>query len=289
MQTDNALTILESGVDWLTVTAPRGQLADNMIAQALPLLHQQESLGNRILMWKGSGYHGKRSGAVSCGVGKEGSIVTLKSREAFRSAESFLGGGYRVTRLDLQITCFDESKMEDRWQAEYYALLSRKKKAGRPISADLRLNSRGGSTLYLGSPKSDIIARAYDKGIEQKIAEAGECQRYEAQFRRRPAKLQATRLYQSEDKHDYIASTVTTFFKTRGVTVPPITQRTTRPQIQHEALYATRDESDSDRSLRWLSTLVAPTVRRLIESGKRAEVLRVLGLTDQSYDDIDSL
>src|SRR5215218_1523227 len=281
MQIDSNLKILESGVDWLTVTAPRGERADKLIALCEPLLHQSVTQGNRILLWKGSGYHGRRAGAISLGVGKEGSIVTLKSREAAISAEPFLKGEFRVTRLDLQTTCFDESQMEDRWQAEYYALLCRKKKTGRPISADLRLNSGGGSTLYLGSPKSDIIARAYDKGIEQKIAEAGFCQRYEVQYRRRYAKSETARYNQSEDKSYHIASTVTRFFKTRGVTVPRVEASPTGTEIQYEPFYSKRAETDEERSLRWFATLVAPTVRRLIESGKRSEVLRSLGLTDE--------
>lgn len=280
MQTDSNLKILESGVDWLTVTTPRGESADSMIALADGLLHQSVDQGNRVSLWKGNGYHGRTSGAVSLGVGREGAIVTLKSREAFLSADLFLKESYRVTRLDLQTTCFDESAMADRWMAEYFALQDREKKIGRPISSDLRLNSGGGSTLYLGSPKSDIIARAYDKGIEQKIAKAGECQRYEVQYRRRYAKLQAARYNQSENKSHHIASTVTRFFQTRGVSIPPITERDTGVEIQYEALYSKRAESDCARSLRWLGTNVAPSIRRLIELGKREEVLRALGLTD---------
>lgn len=282
MQTDNALKILESGVDWLTVTAPRGELSDSMIALADPLLHQQVGQGNRISLWKGSGYHGRTSGEVSIGVGKEGGIVTLKSREALLSAEPFLGGGYRVTRIDLQVTYVDEQKMEDRWQSEYYALLARKKKAGRPLLADLRLNSRDGSTLYLGSPKSDIIARGYDKGIEQKIAKAGECQRLEVQFRRKPAKRQAARLAQSENHNGYIASTVITFFGSRGIIVPSVEGRMAESETQYEALYSKRTESDQARSLRWLGTLVRPTIKRLIDCGKRDEVLRALGLDGET-------
>jgi DNA relaxase NicK len=286
VQTDNNLKILESGIDWLTVTAPRGESADSMIALAQPLLHEQESQGNRVSMWKGSGYHGRTSGEVSYGVGKEGSIVTLKSREALLSAELFLERDYRVTRLDLQTTCFDKSKMEDRWAAEYFALQHREKTVGRPISSDLRLNSRGGSTLYLGSTKSDCIARAYDKGIEQKIAEAGECQRYEVQYRRRIAKLQAHRVYQSKNRPHHIATTVTTFFKARGIAVPRVEKGTPEYDIQYEALYSKRAASDTERNLRWLGTHIAPTVRRLIDSGKRAEVMRALGLTDEESDRI---
>jgi hypothetical protein len=281
MQADSNLKILESGVDWLTVTAPRGDHADSMIALGDGLLHQSTAQGNRVSLWKGNGYHGRTSGAVSLGVGREGSIVTLKSREAFLSADLFLKESYRVTRLDLQTTCVDESAMADRWMAEYFALQSREKKIGRPLSSDLRLNSGGGSTLYLGSPKSDIIARAYDKGIEQKIAKAGECQRFEVQYRRRYAKLQAARYNQSEDKSYHIASTVTHFFQARGIAVPPVEERTAGTEIQYEALYSKRAESDCERSLRWLGCAVAPSVRRLIESGKREEVFRALGLNDE--------
>jgi hypothetical protein len=286
VQTDPNLKILESGIDWLTVTAPRGESADSMIALAEPLLHQQTDQGNRVSMWKGSGYHGRTSGAVSLGVGREGSIVTLKSREALLSAEPFLERDYRVTRLDLQTTCFDKSQMEDRWLSEYFALQHREKKIGRPLSSDLRLNSGGGSTLYLGSPKSDIIARGYDKGIEQKVAKAGECQRYEVQYRRRCAKLQAARYRESKNRVRYIASTVTTFFAARGIAVPRVEKRMAEPEIQYETLYTKRAESDDERNLRWLGTSVAPTIGRLIESGKRAEVMRALGLTDEESDRI---
>lgn len=280
MQTDKALKILESGIDWLTVTAPRGQYADSMIALAEPLLHEQLDQGNRVSLWKGSGYHGRTSGAVSLGVGREGSIVTLKSREAACNAEPFLRGDYRVTRLDLQTTCFDESKMAHRWEVEYALVQSSKKRSGRPISAHLRLDSRGGSSLYLGSPKSDIIARGYDKGIEAKIAQAGECQRFEVQYRRRYAKLQAHRLNQSKDTAHYIAHTVTTFFKARGVSVPRVKKGAPERLDEYEALYSKRAASDEERSLKWLGTLVRPSIERLIDSGKRAEVMRALGLDE---------
>lgn len=281
MQTDNYLKILESGIDWLTVTASRGDYADSMIALAEPLLQQQLDQGNRLSMWKGSGYHGRTSGEVSLGVGREGSIVTLKAREAYLSAALFLKESYRATRMDLQITCVDEAKAEDRWMAEYFALQVREKKVGRPISSDLRLNSGGGSTLYLGSPKSDIIARGYDKGIEAKIAEAGECQRLEVQFRRKAAKRQVARLRESKDSDGYIASTVTSFFGTRGISVPCVPRQLSGHQVQYENLYTKRAASDEERSLRWLGTLVRPSVERLIQSGKRDEVLRALGLMDE--------
>lgn len=280
MQTDRHLKILETGVDWLTVTRPGGESADSMIALADGLLHQSVDRGNHVSMWKGNGYHGRTAGEVSLGVGREGSIVTLKSREAFLSAELFLGGESRVTRLDLQITCVDGKKMADRWLSEYLALQESERKVGRPISSDLRLNSGGGSTLYLGSAKSDIIARAYDKGIEQKIAEKGECQRFEIQFRRKAAKRQAARFCESENRDGYIASTITNFFGTRGISVPRIPRQLSDHQVQHDNLYSRRAASDDERSLKWLGTLVRPSIKRLIDSGKREEVLRALGLAD---------
>ena len=280
MQLDDNLKVLDSAVDWLTVTAPRGAAAESLIALSDGLLHQSVAEGNRLFLFKSMGYHGRKAGGVSVGRRHDGTILTLSSGAAALSAIPFLGGEYHVTRLDLQITCVDESVNASRAEIAYHLMQSRRKKAGRPVDASLRLNSSGGQTLYLGSPKSDRLGRLYDKGIEKKIAEAGACWRYELQLRRKPAEVTARAVYQSKARHDSIAALVADYFSSRGVIVPDTQTGTTQHPLQHEALYYSKRETDDDRSLRWLSTFVASTVKRLVDSGKRAEVLRALGLGD---------
>lgn len=279
MQTDTSLKILDSAVDWITVTAPRGQAADNMIALGDDCLHQSIAEGNRLLLFKSMGYHGRKAGGVSVGRRYDGGIVTLTSGAASLNCNTFIGGEYHVTRLDVQITCADESQNASRGEIAYHLMQDRRKAAGRPVHASLRLNSSGGQTLYLGSPKSDRLGRLYDKGVESKVAEAGACWRYEVQLRRRPAEVTARAIHQSEARHDCIAAIVTDYFSHRGVVIPDAQTSPALSSLQHESYYLSKRETDDDRSLRWLGTYVASTVKRLVECGRRDDVMRALGLT----------
>lgn len=280
MQTDSTLKILDSAVDWVTVTAKRGATADSLIALGDGLLHESITQGNRLLLFKSMGYHGRKAGGVSVGRRHDGGILTLSSGAAALSAAPLLGGAYNVTRLDLQVTCLDESQNASRGEIAYHLMQDRRKTSGRPVSASIRLNSDGGQTLYLGKPKSDRLGRLYDKGIEQKLAEAGACWRYEVQHRRRYAQAAARVVHQSEAPHDCIAALVTDYFSHRGVVVPDIKASPSKHTLQYENDYFSKRDTDDGRSLRWLHTFVASTVKRLIDSGKREDVLRALGLDE---------
>jgi hypothetical protein len=280
VQVDTSLTILDSAVDWLTVTCPRGQAADTLIARASDLLHQAESAGNRVLPLHFSGYRGWRSVGIAYGRRKDGAIASLSSRAAAMNWKEFYNESTNVTRCDLQITCADSTHNAFRAEIAYHLMQENRKRRGRPISASLRLNSGGGQSLYLGSPKSDIIGRLYDKGVEAKFAPAGACHRFEAQYRREPAKRTIRALYQVENIHDYIATLVVAYFSDRGLAVPKIQGDSAAFEFLTQSYYRASSETDDARSLRWLGTFVASTVRRLIESGKRAEVMHALGLTD---------
>lgn len=281
MLVDSNLQILDSGVDWLTVTAKRGDASDNLIALAQRLQHQSESEGNRISGFSSMGYKGWKSRGVTYGRRQDGSIVSLSSREAASHWQEVAEASDHVTRLDLQITCFDSSEDAHRAETSYRSLQTSHKRRGRPISSSLRLNSGGGDTLYIGSPKSDIIGRLYDKGVEQKIAPAGACWRLETQHRRESAERTLDAIHQSETLHDTIAALVTNFFAVRGVAVPQIERAISVDELHSQSYYLSKRETDNTRSLRWLSTFVAGTVKRLVDSGERAAVLRALGLTDE--------
>lgn len=280
MQTDSSLTILDSAVDWLTVTAKRGSAADLLIARAQCLLHQAESAGNRVFPFKANGYHGWRSEGITYGRRKDGALCSISSGGAALNWPEVLEASDHVTRVDLQITCADSSVNAHRAEIAYHLMQDNHKRAGRPISASLRLNSSGGQTLYLGSKQSDVMGRVYDKGVEKKFAQAGACWRYEIQYRREPAERTIDAINQSEDVNSLIASLVTTYFSARGLSCPEVVGDKAGVDAITKGYYLSKRESDESRSLRWLSTFVASTVKRLIDSGKRAEVLRALGLND---------
>jgi DNA relaxase NicK len=281
VQTDSDLTILDAAVDWLTVTAKRGLRADSLIARASDCLHQAESAGNRVSPFRASGYHGWRSEGIVWGRRKDGAIASISSGAAALHWPLFLEDADNVTRVDLQITCADSTENASRAEIAYHLMQDNRKRAGRPISASLRLNSSGGQTLYLGSKQSDVMGRLYDKGVEKKFAEAGACWRYETQLRREPAERTIRAIAESETVHDTIAHLVTSFFSARGVAVPQALQLDARDNSTREGYYLSKRETDNSRSLRWLGTFVASTVKRLVDSGQRADVLRALGLDDE--------
>jgi hypothetical protein len=278
MQTDSTLTILDAAVDWLTVTAKRGQRADSLIARAHCLLHQAESAGNRVLPFRGNGYKGWRCEGVAYGLRYDGALLSISSGAAASHWPEVLEASDHVTRVDLQTTVCDSTQNAARAEIAYHLMQDNRKRAGRPISASLRLNSSGGQTLYLGSKQSDVMGRLYDKGVEKRFAEAGACWRYEVQYRRESAERAIREVSKSEAVHDIVASLVTTFFQTRGVAVPEVAECHASDNPTGESYYLSKQETGDTRSLRWLSTFVASTVKRLIDSGKRDDVLRALGL-----------
>jgi hypothetical protein len=280
VQTDNALQIIDSAVDWLTVTAKRGDAADALSALAHGLLHQSLGEGNFLQSFRANQYRGERAGNVTHGRRYDGTIVTLTSREAARSAVLLLKEDVHVTRLDLQITCSDDSRYINRAEDYYRSMQMDNKRRGRPLSSELWLNSGGGKTLYMGSKHSDVIARLYDKGIESKVAQAGECWRYEVQYRRKPATHITNAIRESQSVDDTIAAFVTAYFSDRGLPVPQTERDWAALAIQLKDSLYSKDNSDEARKLRWLAANVAKTVKRLVDSGKRDEVLRALGLLD---------
>lgn len=278
MQTDPSLQIIDSAVDWLTCTAVRGDPADKLIALGETLLHQSKAEGNRVSSVGGHGYSGFKSGGVTYAVRKDDAMLTLTSREAASHWLLAKEVSSNVSRLDLQITCGDDSALACRAEIAYHLLQDTKQKMGRPVAAALRLNSWGGQTLYLGKPKSDVIARLYDKGLEQKITEAGRLWRFEVQFRRKSALRVSNAVNQSEARNDYIAALVAHHFSNRRVVVPDIERQSAESGFQYESYYLSKRETDADRSLKWLSAFIAPTIQRLIKLGKRDAVMIALGL-----------
>lgn len=281
MQCDHALEIVDVGVDWLTCTAPRGDPAEGLQEFGHLLMQQQVADGNRKSLWKGQGYHGSRSGAVAVGVRHDGCILRLSSSAAashYRQATSLAGN---VSRIDLQLTALDHSNLVDRAHLAYYQIDGAPRKGGRPPSASLRLNKGGGQTCYIGSRTSDVVGRLYDKGIESKTAPEGKLWRYELEYKGELSPKVAAMVSRPEAGPGYIAARVVGHFSDRGIPGPEIRDDPPTAFYDDRPTNVVNPDSDAGRSLRWLKMSVAPTVARLLECGRREEVLRVLGLDGQ--------
>lgn len=99
----------------------------------------------------------------------------------------------------------------------------------------LILGQDRGDTLYVGSRKSDVLGRLYDKGRESKEPEYAGCWRWELQYRRAPALLAMRELLAAAKPAETILATVGGWFRDRAVSAPfaadsaPVDHRASRP------------------------------------------------------------
>jgi DNA relaxase NicK len=280
MLVDTALSVVHSGYDWCTMTAKRGERADSLHERASLLLEKQAGSGNKVKLVKWGGYHGKSSGGVRFGVRHDGCILVLSSAAAAAHTVESIPLADNVSRIDLQVTCFDASTQAERAHMAYYSMLEAPRRRGRPPSASLRLNSGGGQTLYAGSRSSDKLGRLYDYGIAHKKAPAGTYWRFEMEYKREEALRLAVAAIERQLDDAIIAALVVDYFAQRGIPAPACHEDIAAVIDGHRATLEFDGLSDADRTLRWLTDCVRQSVRRLIDSGRLSDVVRALGLEE---------
>lgn len=280
MHVDTALSVVGSGFDYATLTAKRGARADALREKAASILSDEAARGNEVKVWSGKGYKGKRCGSVAYGVRHDGCILRLSGRAALALTVESIPYADNVSRIDLQITCFDATQQAERAHMGYYSVLEAPRKRGRPPSAELRLNSGGGQTLYAGSRTSDRVGRLYDYGIAHKKAPKGQYWRFEVEYKREQAMRLATAAIERQLDDAIIAALVVDYFAQRGLPTPACHEDVGAILDGHRATLELDGLSDADRTIRWLNDCVRQSVARLISCGRLAEVIRALGLEE---------
>jgi hypothetical protein len=173
-----------------------------------------------------------------------------------------------VTRLDLQIT----------------ALLAQPRKLVRELmgesfdatdSPNLAFVSKTkalGETCYVGSRKSDLFGRLYDKGCQARLCDEGLIWRWEVEYKRRMASRVWDAMCMVDLSREFVAANVTGFFNHHSIVCPDCADGD-YPIVA----YATRVES-SQRTIDWLSAQVRPAMRRIYDDGRINEALKALGI-----------
>lgn len=270
-------------VDWLTVTVKdqhkQGLLADEVNR----LMAIRKDQGYTQKTWSFKGYNGWLCGGIRWGSRDDGSIVMLSGEEAELNWPVVLTWCDNCTRVDLAVTVTLLEPRKGIAKDAYDMLtLDGTSKTKGPRKMSLVVNNQGGETFYIGSRASDQFGRLYDKGAESGDncdIPIGLIWRYEVEFKQYRAKRIAAQLLEAaketDDYHQQIGQTVYKWYLSRGVS--PIFP------AYNELPFSTQTYAkvtDDDVTLRWLSTSVAPSVKRLGENGKGQQVLEALGLMD---------
>jgi len=283
MSQQNGVAVTEqtADVDWLTVTVADWAKQRLLCDEVDRLMQIRKGQGFAQKPWRFKGYDGWTCGGVRWGTREDGSIVMLSGEDAALNWPTCLAWCDNCSRVDLAVTVILLSP-KHHVASEAYGMLTLEgsNTNSRTRKMSLVVNNYGGETFYIGSRASDQFGRLYDKGREMDdgtdIPE-GLIWRYETEFKSyRARRIAAQMLEAAKDTTDYrqnLGETVYKWFVSRGV--KPIFSTYNSMPFTTET-YAKL--SDDDVTLRWFSTQVAPSVKRLKKNGKEEEAKRALGI-----------
>jgi len=283
--------LVDWGVDWITVSQMRSGSKKPLELLALPLLKQQQKLGNMRHGWGMAGYSGFQCGSVQVGTGPQGALVRLGSKVAQQHWRKFYDNADGCSRLDLQLTVKTTTPTQRLIRRHYRQALRKVKSGGPTREISIWQSSNGSATLYINQRISDRFGRIYDKGAESKQPEWKDCVRYEIELKNDYCSNTITQLHrtkadegpitvsldgrlcaQTENSTSlFIISRALQFFSDVGASVPRFAPLPINNIVSC-------DRSDSSRVLQWLSSQVRPTLARMSSSPHWPDVLKALAL-----------
>lgn len=261
-----AIESLEAGIDWLAQTFPNDdersvQCRESWSSQFQYIVSQ----GFRVQPRRLYGYEGHQAGGNFLGASDLrmfSQFTSAAADEAFLSVYEPYG---HVSRIDLQVTVKYEQYQRGiaDWAYDVATAVNEALPEGRRRKIVKWGGNDGGATTYIGSAKSDMRGKIYNKEVESGETEYERCWRYEIVLRNDHAVECARALWDRRNNlRPYICDAVAHWFRSRGVicgwTVRDAAN--TLPRVRP-------DRSDIEKSLQWLDTQVRPTVRRLIDAG----------------------
>lgn len=257
-----AYEVVEAGVDYLSLSMSndRPEYAQ-WCASGYDTLRLSEGLGNILKEGKCNGYEGFYCGGVFFGRRPDGAFLRVSGSLASRVFSRVYSIQAHVSRIDVQSTVrfpeYNANISEVAYQDADTANSRLPEKRRRKLT--LWGSNDGGSTLYIGSRKSDIFLRLYNKDAESGEEFYQNCWRYEVELHNEAANSAALYLYEGgRPQARACSSTVWQVFHKRGVT-PPYT----RESEENALLPQSKPDTDVTRKLRWLQEQVAPTVTLL--------------------------
>lgn len=266
MQTE----VIESGVDWVSVTAPTLGLDSALSKIAAPLAVEEHRRGQKDREFHAFGYTGWKVGDVTWGESPQGQIVQLRGVVADQNWHDLLPHAANVTRVDIQATVrydpYDPNLEVRKW------LRARKwvNPKGYTRTVGIYAESSGGQTLYVGTRKSNLYARVYDKAQQSDDEKYLNCHRWEVECKHDAAPAMLMRLAASRNTHAEAAALTYAHFLSRHVE-PDWT-----PPLDRNPCPTDRPRPDMDKRIDWLRFGVAPAALEAVRRGRAQDVIDAL-------------
>lgn len=276
---DHSGSVIESQVDWLTVSAHGEVSAGRMLDYARSLAKEEVRRGARRRPFRLMGYEGEHIGRIEYGQRDNASaLLRLIGESAAENLDQSLSLADTVTRVDLATT-WRADPPDEYMGRNTYALAElfyrANPKAARPSFTG---DSDGGFTCYLGSRESQSYLRVYNKeaeciakGDDEGVERYRACWRYELECKASLAGAMAHTVAERQDRPDYVREYLASFLDAHGIAAPFVTG------APMSLLKGFRRRADAESRLRHLARNVKPTVTWLRSEGRENQVRDALG------------
>lgn len=282
----SAVTRIEPAIDWLTCTWKRD--SDTSASHLLAALDFERKLytnGNSQEVTRWQGYSGRKTGSFFVGEREDDYCVRVSGSTAHPAFTSIYRPDMHVSRLDIAVTVWLTPNQPDLGltatsDARIAKLAGKVKNPAKITHYD---SDDGGYTLYIGKRASRVYARLYNKEVESGDAYYEGAWRYELELHNATASETATELFYSLfPLEEAICSCVWAYYHQKGV-IPVFPTFPTGLEV----VLPRREETTTERTLKWLEAQVRPSVARLMEMGYTSSVLAALGLPGSDIGHLD--
>jgi len=266
---------VESGVDWITFVEkdPLGRLA--LVELGESLVRQEASAGAKVTGFHAEGYHGWKASRVSIGSRPDSSLLRISGGAAAMHWGSLRGFTGRPSRLDVQTSIKLTSERKDFGSLIMSRLKSHRRQAtGRPLKVTIWRDSEGSFCGMVGSRTSRKYLRVYDKGVEGQTHAAGRFWRIELEAKRDLSGELWSQLKSTPAPSEWCLKCCESSARQSGLRWPlepsselPVLPPAPRPE-----------PPEIERTKRWLRSMVAPAITRLVGAVDTGELLELLSL-----------
>lgn len=280
-QPHSSTLVLETALDWLTVTTKRKPVFDRWYVHTVTLQQRESRDGAKANAWHLNHYYGLACGRARYGQSEDALLVQLSGQLADDEFAYYWSDHDTVTRIDIAVTVRTSSYDADIAKRAYSEALAFRATNPRAATCSLIQNADGGATCYIGKRKGSRFGRIYNKQAEQIDAQdADGIKRYENAWRVElelhdvDAQAVGMMLAEPGGHGAKIRYYLSHYLQTHGITVP-------YDPGQPAALpTGFRRRSDRDTRLGWLTRTVKPTIDWLKTSCTPDELRDILGLND---------
>lgn len=272
--------IVSAGIDWLTLTSVSRETKLRMAGYFGTIAEEDQRLGYKIVGAGGHGYVGKRTRHAVFTHQENRSLLTVSGERAKRTI-LLNKAGDNASRIDVQITMRLPDEDVDGWlRAQERGAQNAPGIRGIRPKVDHYVSNGKYQTVYIGSKKSDVVIRLYDKFEESKEDRYKGCVRMEVQMRNKASKALWSHLAQEGLGTMYLLRVLLSLLERRGIDISGVDLE------RQDIIRPPAEPLKEERTKGWWASQVAPSVARYSASGGWQTAFRILfskALTDDDF------